>query len=183
MVHARSSRRSRPSFRPSQPRTRASSLSSSSSHNSSSSSSSTNTNTTHSTNYIDTTYIDTIGGVTIHLSKLGFSNSKNAHYPRSSAWQADMKVYLDAKGMGDYIRPSHETDNFTYIEDEVHAKMDRERKAMIWFSVEEGLRREHLLDLCERNKTSEDVWRRIHERLGAGKVYVPLPELCVDEEF
>ncbi|KAL2069899.1 hypothetical protein VTL71DRAFT_14578 [Oculimacula yallundae] len=172
MVHARSSRRSRPSFRPSQPRTRASSLSSTSSSRSSSSSESSNTQ--------DTTWTDTIGGVTIHLSKLG--SSPTSLYPRCAAWKADMKVYLDAKGMGDYIRADSESDNFTYIEEEVLAKMDRERKAMIWFSVEERLRKEHLLDLCERDKTSEDVWRRIHERLGGDKVYEPLPELRIDED-
>lgn len=94
-----------------------------------------------------------------------------------------MKVYLDAKGMGDYIRSDHEGDNFTYIEEEVLAKMDRERKAMIWFSVGEEVRKEHLLDLCERECTSEDVWRRIHERIGGDKLYEPLPELCIDEEF
>jgi len=93
-----------------------------------------------------------------------------------------MKVYLDAKGMGDYIRPEMQGDNFHYIEDEVLAKMDRERKAMIWFSVDEDVRREHLMDLCEREATSEDVWRRLHERLGADKPYEPLPPLSLADE-
>ncbi|KAK0103709.1 hypothetical protein ONS95_005716 [Cadophora gregata] len=168
MVYARSPRRSRPSFRPSQPRTRASSTSSSSS------------GSDDGLNILDTAWTDTIGGVTIHLSKLGGSNMDR--YPRCAVWKADMKVYLDAKGMGDYIRADNEGDNFTYIEEEVLAKMDRERKAMIWFSVEEKLRKEHLLDLCERDKTSEDVWRRIHERFGGDKPYEPLPELSIDEE-
>jgi hypothetical protein len=93
-----------------------------------------------------------------------------------------MKVYLDAKGMGDYIRSDTQTDNFHYIEDEVLAKMDRERKAMIWFSVDEDVRREHLMDLCERDATSEDVWKRLHERLGGDKPYEALPPLSLDDE-
>lgn len=93
-----------------------------------------------------------------------------------------MKVYLDAKGMGDYIRSDMQSDNFHYIEDEVLAKMDRERKAMIWFSVDEDVRREHLMDLCEREATSEHVWKRLHERLGADKPYEALPPLNLEDE-
>jgi len=93
-----------------------------------------------------------------------------------------MKVYLDAKGMGDYIRPEMQNDKFHYIEDEVLAKMDRERKAMIWFSVDEEIRREHLMDLCERDATSEDVWRRLHEKLGLDQPYEPLPPLSLEAE-
>ncbi len=169
MVSIRSLRRTRPSFRPSPPRTRASSISSSSS------------GSEDGFNGLENTWTDTIGGVTIHLSKLGGDNMDR--YPRCQVWKADMKVYLDAKGMGDYIRSADESDNFTYIEEEVLAKMDRERKAMIWFSVDEKLRKEHLLDLCERDSTSEDVWRRLHEQFGGNEPYEPLPELKLDESM
>ncbi|CAL3963306.1 hypothetical protein PZA11_000968 [Diplocarpon coronariae] len=169
MVHIRPSRRARPSFRPSPPHTRASSTSPAS------------FGSECGMHISDKTWTDSIGGVTIHLSKIG--GSQKDQYPRCSTWKADMKVYLDAKGMGDLIRSANESDNFTYVEQEVLAKMDRERKAVIWFSVEESLRRDHLLDLCEREKTSEDVWRRIHERFGGDKPYEPLPELRVDEEL
>ncbi|CZR58261.1 uncharacterized protein PAC_08152 [Phialocephala subalpina] len=157
-------RGSRPSFRPSAPRSRTSSYSSGGGSS--------------DDGLEDASWTDTIGGVTIHLTKFGGAGQS----PRCRAWKADMKVYLDAKGMGDYIRPDMQGDNFHYIEDEVLAKMDRERKAMIWFSVDEDVRREHLMDLCEREATSEDVWRRLHERLGADKPYEPLPPLSLDDQ-
>lgn len=126
----------------------------------------------------DETWTDSIGGVTVHLTRMGGQGSSL----RCQAWKADMKVYMDAKGMGDCIREQTQSDNFHYIEDECLAKMDRERKAMIWFSVDESVRRQHLLDLCDRDASSEDVWRRLHERGCSVKPYEALPPLSLDCE-
>ncbi|KAF4630358.1 hypothetical protein G7Y89_g7774 [Cudoniella acicularis] len=97
------------------------------------------------------------------------SNQTTGQYP---LWKADIMVYLAGKG----LVHSQEREDFASEEQMRLHNEDRKRKAMIWFMVSENLRREHLLDLCGRDKTSEDVWRRLCERVGGGK-QVPLPPL------
>lgn len=87
-------------------------------------------------------------------------------------WKADIMVYLAGKG----VVHSQEREDFTSEEEMRRHHEDRKRKAVIWFMVSENLRREHLLDLCGRDKTSEDLWKRLCERVGGGKM-MPLPEL------
>jgi hypothetical protein len=62
--------------------------------------------------------------------------------------------------------------------------MERRRKAMLWFSISEKLREKHLVDMGGREKTSEDVYKRIHERVAPpGTPYEPLEVLTVTEDM
>ena len=84
-------------------------------------------NTDHSSR----TYVDTICGVDIHITKLGPPDSKPCREARYRLWQADMSVYLDARTEGEPPEKRRNSDTVS---------IDEERKAMIWFSVSEKIR-------------------------------------------
>ena len=86
-------------------------------------------------------------------------------------WNADMKVFRDAT--------TDDADEvFASKEDKTRHKMDRQRKALIWFTVSEELREKHLTDLGGRDSSSNDVFRRLYERVAPpGFPYQPFPEL------
>jgi hypothetical protein len=89
-------------------------------------------------------------------------------------WKADILVYLAGRG---FVH-SQETcllPNFTSEAQLLAYHADRKRKAMIWFMVGEKMRQENLLDLCGRESSAGDVWRRLCERVGGGRE-IPLME-------
>lgn len=87
-----------------------------------------------------------------------------------------MKVYRDGAGKGE------EDEEWASIDDEIITKMERRRKAMIWFSVSEKLREKHLTDMGGRDKTSEDVMKRLFDSVAPqGAPYEPLGKLVVEE--
>ncbi|EPE32898.1 hypothetical protein GLAREA_05910 [Glarea lozoyensis ATCC 20868] len=97
---------------------------------------------------------------------------QNRDPAQTPLWKADILVYLAGKG----LVHSQEREVFESEEQMVKYHEDRKRKAMIWFMVGKNQRRENLLDLCGRDKSAQDVWRRLCERVGGGKM-IPLPEL------
>jgi hypothetical protein len=89
-----------------------------------------------------------------------------------------MKVYRDGAGKGE------EDEEWASIDDEILAKMERRRKAIIWFSVSEELREKHLTDMGGRDKTSEDVMKRLFDKVAPpGSQYEPLEKLTVEEHM
>ena len=93
-------------------------------------------------------------------------------------WNADMKVYRDGAGKGE------DEEEWPTIDDEIIAKMERRRKAIMWFSVSEELRGKYLTDMGGRDKTSEDVMRRLFENVApAGTEWEPLPKVQVEESM
>jgi hypothetical protein len=93
-------------------------------------------------------------------------------------WNADMKVYRDGAGKGE------EDEEWASIDDEIITKMERRRKAIVWFSVSEELREKHLVDMGGRDKTTEDVMKRLFERVAPpGSKYEPLEKLTVEEHM
>lgn len=86
-------------------------------------------------------------------------------------WNADMKVFRDAT-------TDDAEEVFASKDEEVRAKKDRLRKALMWVTVSEKLRGEHLVDLGGRDKSSNDVFRRLFERVAPlGTPYEPPPPL------
>lgn len=82
-----------------------------------------------------------------------------------------MKVFRDAT-------TEDKDETFESKEDEIRAKKDRLRKALLWFTVSEPLREEHLVDMGGRDKSSNDVFRRLYERVAPpGTPYEPPPPL------
>ncbi|EKD18763.1 hypothetical protein MBM_03005 [Drepanopeziza brunnea f. sp. 'multigermtubi' MB_m1] len=76
------------------------------------------------------------------------------------------------------------TEEFPSIDDEILTKMERRRKAIIWFSVSEALREKYLTDMGGRDKTSEDVMRRLFENVAPpGTKYQALETLKVEEHM
>jgi len=62
--------------------------------------------------------------------------------------------------------------------------MERRRKAIIWFSVSELLREKYLTDMGGRDKTSEDVMKRLFNNVAPeGTKYEPLEALVVEEHM
>jgi len=93
-------------------------------------------------------------------------------------WNADMKVYRDGAGKGE------EDEEWDSIDDEILKKMERRRKAIIWFSISEELREKYLTDMGGRDKTSEDVMKRMFDKVAPpGSKYQPLDELTVEEHM
>lgn len=89
-----------------------------------------------------------------------------------------MKVYRDGAGKGE------EEEEWASIDDEIISKMERRRKAIVWFSVSEELRQKHLTDMGGRDKSTEDVMRRLFERVAPpGSKYEPLEKLVVEEHM
>lgn len=129
--------------------------------------------------HLDETYVGTIGPMPCHVCKLrgnGITDS-NSNW---RLWNADMKVYRDGKG----TLEEDSDEVFANKEDEILVKMERRRKATLWFSITESLREKHLVDLMGRDKTSEDVYRRIHERVAPpGTPYKPLEVLTITDEM
>lgn len=89
-----------------------------------------------------------------------------------------MKVFRDTD-------PAFTTDDsFSSKEEETLAKMERVRKAKIWFSVSEALREKYLTDMGGRDKTSEDVMYRLWQNVAPpGTPYEPLEKIEVTEEM
>jgi len=55
---------------------------------------------------------------------------------------------------------------------------------MLWFSISEELREKHLTDMGGRDKTSEDVMKRLFDKVvPPGTQYEPLEELKVEEHM
>jgi hypothetical protein len=100
-----------------------------------------------------------------------FSHLESPHKTQIPLWKADILVYLAGRG---FVH-SQELPSFTCEEELLSYYADRKRKALIWFMVGDKMRAEFLLDLCGRDKSAEDVWRRLCERIGGGKD-IPLPE-------
>ncbi|RYP66302.1 hypothetical protein DL771_007884 [Monosporascus sp. 5C6A] len=70
-------------------------------------------------------------------------------------WNADKEMYREAT--------TREEDEVFAEEEEVGT--DRRRKAILWFTVGENLRQEHLVDMGGRDKSSDGVFRRLYERV------------------
>jgi hypothetical protein len=81
-----------------------------------------------------------------------------------------MSVYLDARSEG---APPEKRRNPTTV------STDEERKAMIWFSVSEKIRQQHLLDLAGAEYTSYDVWQRLEERAGGRREFATMSEIML----
>lgn len=89
-----------------------------------------------------------------------------------------MKVYRDGAGKGE------DTETFASIDDEILSKMERRRKAIIWFTIGTELREKYLTDMGGREKTSEDVMRKMWENVAPeGTRYEPLEPLVVEEHM
>jgi hypothetical protein len=127
--------------------------------------------------YSDETYVGTIGSMPCHVCKLR-GNGLTDKDSNWRLWNADMKVYRDGAGKG------AEEETWSSIDEEILAKMERRRKAILWFSISEKLREKYLVDLGGRDKTSEDVYKRIHESVAPkGAKYEPLELLTVEEHM
>ena len=134
--------------------------------------------TRHATRHpTSSTYVGTIGGIRCHISKLAGTslNDTNSNW---RLWNADTKVFNAGQAASEGREEDGEV--FESRENMLLARADRVRKATIWFTVSEELRTKHLLDLGGRESTSDDVWKRLHERLGGGYPFEPLPELKVE---
>ncbi|KAH8594593.1 hypothetical protein B0O99DRAFT_687377 [Bisporella sp. PMI_857] len=128
-------------------------------------------------NYMKETYVGSIGAVRCHVCKLR-GNGLTDPDSNWKLWNADMKVYRDSSGA------DLENEVFASLEEKELARMERTRKAMIWFSVSEKLREEHLVDMGGRDKTSADVMKRLHERFAPpGTKFQPLDELVLTKEM
>lgn len=93
-------------------------------------------------------------------------------------WNADMKVYRDGAGKGE------DEEEWSSIDEEIITKMERRRKAILWFSVSEELRGKHLTDMGGRDKTSDDVMKRLFDNVAPeGTIYRPLEKLTVEEHM
>lgn len=89
-----------------------------------------------------------------------------------------MKVFRDGAGKGE------EDEEFGTLDEEIITKMERRRKAIVWFSVSEALREKHLTDMGGRESSTEDVMRRLFERVAPkGSTYKPLEKLYVEEHM
>ncbi|KAI0598851.1 hypothetical protein F4775DRAFT_162345 [Biscogniauxia sp. FL1348] len=94
-------------------------------------------------------------------------------------WNADMKVYRAANPTS-----SDEEEVFPSKDAEILARTDRRRKALMWFTVSENLREQHLLDLGGTDKSCEDVFRRLYERVAPpGTPYEPLEKIVVTDKL
>jgi hypothetical protein len=103
-------------------------------------------NTDHSSR----TYVDTICGVDIHITKPGPPDSKPCREARYRLRQADMSVCLNARNEGAPPEKRRNSDTVS---------TDEERKAMVWFSVSEKIRQQDLLDLAGAEYTAYDERR------------------------
>lgn len=122
-------------------------------------------------------YIGTIGNMKCYVTKLRGTGLTDVD-SNWRLWNADMKVYRDGAGRGE------DEETWASIDEEILTKMERRRKAILWFSISEGLREKHLLDMGGRDKTSEDVYKRVYERVApADSVYEPLEVLYVTESM
>jgi hypothetical protein len=132
------------------------------------------------------TYIDTIGGIPIHISKLR-GNSLNSNW---ALWNSDLMVYFNARELdkkaleyeqafdnslfgatvgGKKTRAGDESPRpwLRYRQwQQTVESAERTRKAMMWFLVEEDTRTRYLGDMHGKEIKSEDVHKRLHERLG-----------------
>ncbi|KAL3427837.1 hypothetical protein PVAG01_01346 [Phlyctema vagabunda] len=125
----------------------------------------------------DSTYLGDVGPMPCWACKLRGNGITDAN-SNWRLWNADMKIFRDGKGTVD------EDEVFASKDEEILTKMERRRKAILWFSISEKLREEHLVDLGGRDKTSEDVLKRIHERVAPpGTPYQPLGALVVTDEI
>ncbi|TVY58063.1 hypothetical protein LCER1_G002122 [Lachnellula cervina] len=118
-----------------------------------------------------TKYMGTVGNMPCHVCKLRGNGITD---PNSNwrLWNADMNVYRDGAGQDE------DDEVFDSIDDEILKKIERRRKAMLWFSIGEKLRELHLSDMGGRDKTSADVFRRIYERVAPeGTKYEPMESL------
>jgi len=122
------------------------------------------------------TYLGTVGPMRCYTCKLrGDLTDSDSNW---RLWNADMKVYRDGAGKGE------DEEEWASIDDEIISKMERRRKAILWFSVSERLREKHLTDMGGRDKTSEDVMKRLFDNVAPeGSKYEPLEELRVEEHM
>ncbi|CZT05216.1 hypothetical protein WAI453_005497 [Rhynchosporium graminicola] len=103
------------------------------------------------------TYLGTIGSMACYTCTLrGGLTDVNSNW---RLWKADMKVYRDGESKYE------DEETFPSIDDEVISKMERRRKAILWFSVSEAVREKFLTDMGSRDKTSEDVMRRLFDNV------------------
>ncbi|KAI1171512.1 hypothetical protein F4777DRAFT_52019 [Nemania sp. FL0916] len=92
-------------------------------------------------------------------------------------WNADIKVYRDATAEDD------DGEEFPSEDARLRAKADRKRKALMWFTVSEALRAEHLVDLGGRESSSNDVFRRLFDRVAPpGTPYEPPPPILLKDK-
>ncbi|TVY76019.1 hypothetical protein LSUE1_G009112 [Lachnellula suecica] len=122
------------------------------------------------------TYLGTVGNMPCYTCKLrGGLTDADSNW---RLWNADMKVYRDGSGKDE------DDEEWASIDDEIISKMERRRKAIVWFSVSEGLREKHLTDLGGREKTTEDVMKRLFDNVAPpGSKYQPLEKLEVEEHM
>ncbi|KAI5863025.1 hypothetical protein GGS23DRAFT_49039 [Durotheca rogersii] len=101
-------------------------------------------------------------------------------------WNADMKVYRAAKPPRSLVSADDggSDEVFASKDEELLTRMDRARKAIMWFTVAENLREEHLLDMGGTDKTAEDVMRRLWERVAPpGTPYQPLEKVQITDKM
>ncbi|KAH6698995.1 hypothetical protein BKA61DRAFT_215613 [Leptodontidium sp. MPI-SDFR-AT-0119] len=128
------------------------------------------------TSTVGDTYLGTIGPMTCYTCTL--RGELTDHDSNWRLWNADMKVYRDGEGKGE------DEEEWASIDDEIISKMERRRKAIIWFSVSEAVRERYLTDMGGRDKTSEDVMKRLFDKVAPeGSQYEPLEPLVVEEHM
>ncbi|KAL2068439.1 hypothetical protein VTL71DRAFT_16537 [Oculimacula yallundae] len=128
------------------------------------------------TTTVGDTYLGTIGNMPCYTCTLrGGLTDADSNW---RLWNADMKVYRDGEGKYD------DEETFNSIDDEIMCKLERRRKAIIWFSVSEGVREKYLTDMGGRDKKSEDVMKRLFDNVAPeGSKYEPLEKLVVEEHM
>ncbi|KAL7620268.1 hypothetical protein AAE478_009261 [Parahypoxylon ruwenzoriense] len=124
-------------------------------------------------------FLGYVGAIACYRCKLRGNGITDAN-SNWRLWNADVKVYRAAKPS-----PEDRSDEvFASKEEELLAKADRVRKAIMWFTVSEELREQHLLDMGGTDKSSEDVFRRLYERVAPpGTPYEPLERLQVPDRL
>ncbi|CZS90844.1 uncharacterized protein RAG0_01737 [Rhynchosporium agropyri] len=122
------------------------------------------------------TYLGTIGSMACYTCTLrGGLTDVDSNW---RLWNADMKVYRDGEGKYE------DEETFPSIDDEVISKIERRRKAILWFSVSEAVREKFLTDMGSRDKTSEDVMRRLFDNVAPeGSKYKPLERFVVEDHM
>ncbi|CZT46490.1 uncharacterized protein RSE6_06923 [Rhynchosporium secalis] len=122
------------------------------------------------------TYLGTIGSRACYTCTLrGGLTDVDSNW---RLWNADMKVYRDGEGKYE------DEETFPSIDDDVVSKIEPRRKAILWFSISEAVREKFLTDMGSRDKTSEDVMRRLFDNVAPeGSKYKPLERLVVEDHM
>jgi len=76
-----------------------------------------------------------------------------------------MKVWFDSEGLGALLHPRSQRQAFSSEEQTAVAQAEREGKAMLWFSVSEGIRKRYLLQLARRDASCYEVFAKIRKEV------------------